>query len=357
MVMLVALGSCRRSSEQIPVKKLPAPDVSQVEAALHVYRADQLLEAPTAEAFHAAWDTLYRAQPGFAVYYRDWILNLPMQMEHNPAASKVLNPAEHPTDTALTGFLWRTFADAPMMRELQDSLRQRLDLEPQIEALRQAYRYHRYYLPKDSLLPVFAYSGVFGAPVEWTPDFLAVASTMFLGRDFSAYQSFSSEQLPRYLFHRLIPEQWPLRIMETQARARWQPDFPEQTVLQHMLYEGKILAYLDRLFPKTPDSLKIGYTDAQWRWAEYNQEDAWAMVVTEELLFSSRSADVQRLTGEGPHTKGMSLESPARMGSWLGWQIVRAWWERHPEAGLEELFALDDAQLLLEQSGWKPRGK
>ncbi len=352
-LMLLGLFSCRRSGDGIPQRQFPTPDVSNTPAGLHVYRVDRLLEAPDAAAFHAAWDTLYRRHTAFTVYYRDWILNLPSM----PQARSLPNPQERPLDTAISGLLYRTFADAPMMRALQDSVRQRLDLPAHIKDLRQAYRYHRHYQPLDSLLPVYAYSGVFGAPVEWTPDFLAVANTMFLGRDFSAYTGFSSEQLPRYLFHRLEPEQWAIRIMETQARARWQPDFPDNTALQHMLYEGKILAYLDRVFPQTPDSLKIGFTDAQWRWAEYNQEDAWAMVVTEELLYSRRSADVQRLTGEGPHTKGMSMESPARMGTWMGWQIARAWWDKHPDADFDALFAQQDAQAFLSESGWKPRAK
>jgi hypothetical protein len=183
---------------------------------------------------------------------------------------------------------------------------------------------------------------------------MAVALTMFLGRDFSGYKGFSSENLPRYLFHRLEPEQIPLRVMDVVARVRWEPNLADNTALSVMLYEGKLLAYLDRVFPRTPDSLKIGYTAAQIAWAETNQAPAWDMLVSEELLFSRRGGDVNRLTGEGPSTKGMSPESPARMGTWIGWQIVRAYLDRNPQTSLDELFAMQDPQAILEASRWRP---
>jgi hypothetical protein len=77
--------------------------------------------------------------------------------------------------------------------------------------------------------------------------------------------------------------------------------------------------------------------------------------VGEELLFSTRTQDIARIVGEGPHTKGMSLESPARVGVWLGWQIVRAYLERYPDTTLDELFALQDGRQVLEQSRWKAK--
>jgi hypothetical protein len=345
VLLLLALAGCRGCAPGGPA--LPAPDVSAVPAGLRVIRADRLLEAPDRDAFAAAWDTLYRRHPAFAVYYRDWILRAPMP------------PGTAPTDTAVAGTLWRTYAEPPLLRGLADTLRRRLTgpgagLDAALEELRQAYRYHRHYRPQDTLPPVYLYSGVFGAPVEWTPDFQAVALTMFLGRDFSGYKGFPSENLPRYLFHRLEAPYLPVRVMETEARARWQPVLPTGSALEHVIYEGKILAYLDRVFPRTADSLKIGFTDRQIAWAALNAEDAWALMVTEELLFSTRLPDIQRLVGEGPHTKGMTQESPARMGSYIGWQIVRAWWRRHPDATLEELFGQTDARKFLEASGWKP---
>jgi hypothetical protein len=344
-LVLIALGlllslatACSRHDKG---PKLPAPDVSALSSDLMVYRADTLLRARDQAAFRANWERWYREHPAFAVYYRDWLLQIP-------------------PDTNAAQAIYGIFAEPPMMRELADTLSDRLEgpdkaLDRALEQLDLAYRYHRYYFPDDTLPPLYLYSGVFGQPVDILPDFACAALTMFLGPDFSGYEGFPSENLPRFLFHRLSPEYLPVSLMGALARSRWEPDFPDNTVLQHMLYEGKLLAYLDRVLPHLPDSLKIGFTARQMDWVNQNQGEAWALLVGEELLFSTRSSDIARVVGEGPHTKGMSFESPARVGVWMGWQIVRAYLERYPDTSLESLFAQQDARALLEASRWKPR--
>jgi hypothetical protein len=337
-LLLALTAGCNRRDKG---PKLPAPDVSGISSGLAVHRADTLLHAESEAEFVQNWERWYREHPAFAVYYRDWLLQIPP--DSNPAQS-----------------IYRIFAEPDIMRGLADTLRERLEGpgRPLQEALAQldlAYRYHRYYFPNDTLPPVYLYSGTFGQPIDILPDFACAALTMFLGRDFSGYNGFPSENLPRFLFHRLSPEYLPVSLMSALARSRWEPGFSDNTVLQHMLYEGMLLAYLDRVMPRVPDSLKIGFTVAQMDWVEQNQSEAWAMLVGEELLFSTRSADIARIVGEGPHTKGMSFESPARVGVWMGWQIARAYLERYPDTSLDSLFAMQDARALLEASRWKPR--
>ncbi|MBI1191613.1 MAG: hypothetical protein GC205_00370 [Bacteroidetes bacterium] len=334
--VLLASGCGKKNSGP----DLPAPDISEVPSSLTVVRADALLKAPDAASFEAAWQDFYARHPAFTVFYRDWLLQIP--------------PDSLPDDGNPIPAIYRTFVAPPTMRALNDTLHDRLGaLQQPIAELDLAYRYHRYYYPLDTLPPVYLYSGIFGQPVDLTPDFAAVALTMFLGRDFSGYRSFPSENLPRFLYHRLEPAYIPVRVMDAVARTRWVPEFPENSVLQHMIYEGKLLAYLDRVMPAVPDSLKIGYTALQQEWVEVNQAEAWALLVGESLLFSTRTQDIARIVGEGPHTKGMSLESPSRVGVWLGWQIVRAYLERYPNTTLDELFAMQDARQLLELSRWK----
>jgi len=38
----------------------------------------------------------------------------------------------------------------------------------------------------------------------------------------------------------------------------------------------------------------------------------------------------------------------------MGWQIVKVYMKKHPEMTLKQLLALDNAQEVLEQSGYKP---
>ena len=74
-----------------------------------------------------------------------------------------------------------------------------------------------------------------------------------------------------------------------------------------------------------------------------------------KLLFSKNQSDIVQFTGEGPFTRGFDKVSPARTGGWLGWQIIKAYMNKHPEVSLAKLMEGNDAQAILRESGYKPK--
>src|SRR5690606_4515742 len=95
--------------------------------------------------------------------------------------------------------------------------------------------------------------------------------------------------------------------------------------LDQMLYYGKILYILDQLLPHTPDTLKMGYTPAQWAWAHQYESDIWAYFISEELLFQHDLRKTQKYIGEAPFTPGLGQgrESAPKLGRFIGWKIVQ----------------------------------
>ena len=122
-----------------------------------------------------------------------------------------------------------------------------------------------------------------------------------------------------------------------------------------MIHNGKKLYALDLLLPYTPDSVKLEVTPAQVSWLEDNELEMWAHLLKEELLYSSNWQDIRKLVDYSPHSPGMPPEAPGRSANWIGWQIVKAYMGKHPETSLPQLFALQDAQALLDESRYKPR--
>ena len=334
LTLSVLLYGCPSGESVLPA----APDVSGINADLKVLRAEGLFQAASADDLAQQFASLEAQDARSAVYLRDYIIQIPPEAEEDP----------YP-------YLYETYAEPEMLAWLADTVAEvHSDLDQALAKVEQAYRYHRHYLPGDSLPTVVTYSGVFGSPVLFFPGGAAVSLPMFMGRDFSAYKTFPPDYLPRYFFHRMDKEYLPIEVMDEYARARWYCPAVTPKVLDHMIHEGKLLYYLDLVFPETPDSLKIGYTANQVQWAKENEVNAWALILEEELLYNSQQLEVLRLIGEGPFTKGMTQESPGRMGVWLGWQIVREYMRRHPEVSFEDLLVIDDAQTILAESGWKP---
>jgi hypothetical protein len=129
----------------------------------------------------------------------------------------------------------------------------------------------------------------------------------------------------------------------------------EQRLLDLMLYNGKILYITDCLLPETPDSLKMGYTAAQMAGCNANEQEAWARLLDQKLLYSTDFQKIRKLINPSPNAPVLFQEAPGEVGNWLGWQIVKAWVKRNPNASMRDLLNFRDAQKFLEAAKYKPK--
>ena len=142
------------------------------------------------------------------------------------------------------------------------------------------------------------------------------------------------------------------------VRAWMMNEFPynseKNDVLNRIVYEGKIM-YLQRaLLRNTPDSVITGFSQAQLEWCELSEADMWARMIEDNTVYSEDEEDLNHMTMDAPFTAGFPKESPGRAGTWIGLRIVQAYMEHFPETTLQELMEMNDGQLLLTQSKYKP---
>jgi uncharacterized protein YjaZ len=133
------------------------------------------------------------------------------------------------------------------------------------------------------------------------------------------------------------------------------PETAPKILLDHMILHGKVLYAMDLLLPETPDSLKTGYTAAQSEWCLDNEKELWQLLIDQELLFSPDPLVIRKFIQDGPFTAGMPEGAPAMLGKWTGWQIVRSYMNKHRDVTLEQLFKTTDSQVILSESGYKPK--
>jgi hypothetical protein len=57
---------------------------------------------------------------------------------------------------------------------------------------------------------------------------------------------------------------------------------------------------------------------------------------------------------DAPFTAPVSQESPGRLGTWLGWQIVESYMNKNPKVSLSDLMKDSNYQKMLEESGYRP---
>ena len=246
------------------------------------------------------------------------------------------------------------FITNPLNRALYDSVINKYpDLTRYEGELTDAFKRFRYFFPDNELPEVFSYvSGlIFEQPVQFIGGDMIVALDMYLGKNLVEYRRTG---LPIYKIERMnsdfitrdcIYDMYFYHFMKKQGN----------NVLEKMIEEGKHLYFLDALLPETPDNIKIGYPEQKLEWCKTNESNIWAFMIENELLFSSDNNIFRKFFTDGPFSHSFSNDSPARLGEWLGWQIVRSYMKNNPEITPGQLFLEQDAEKILKQSKYKPR--
>jgi gliding motility-associated lipoprotein GldB len=228
-------------------------------------------------------------------------------------------------------------------------------LDKQEKELTQVFKYIKYYFPTYEIPQFISYVSGFAFQTPIGDDYIGIGLDMFLGSDSEFYPALV-QSIPLYISRRFTPENITPRIVESVLREDLYP-LPDksQNTLQHMVYNGKILYAMDIMLEDVPDDLKIGYTKDQLKWAQKYQSDIWTWFLQENLLYSTDLMRIQKYFSEAPFTPelGEKNESAPKLGSYIGWMMVRKFMERNSTLELTDLFAIEDAQEILEGSKFK----
>ncbi len=325
------LTSCGRS------KKV---DVSNIDLSVTIERFDHDLDAMRSKPILAQATFMEKK---YGVFYQDYI-------ERVMQAGTV-------RDTAYFKALRDVFASQAYtdLKHEVDSIYPNMD--KQNEELTEAFKYIKYYYPKMKLPKVYAYFSGFQAQTSLGDGYFGIGLDMFLGADSKFYPALT-ETLPRYITRRFTPDNITPRVVEGLAREDMFPPNPaDKSLLSKMVYNGKILYFMDRILPDVPDSTKIGYTAKQVKWCDDFKGNIWGYFLEENLLYETDYDKIQKFIGEAPFTPGLGEKNEAapKLALWTGWQIVRQYMDKNPKITLQQLMADNDAQKILNESKYRPK--
>lgn len=134
-------------------------------------------------------------------------------------------------------------------------------------------------------------------------------------------------------------------------------ELKDKTVLADMIAYGKSFYFARHMLPCVADSVFIWYTPQEIAGSVKNQDLIWARFVESQVLFSTSHSVKKDYLAERPITVQVGEKCPGRIGQWMGWQIVKKYMKTHPETSLQELMSTADAQVLFNQSGYRPSKK
>jgi gliding motility-associated lipoprotein GldB len=215
-----------------------------------------------------------------------------------------------------------------------------------------AFKYYQYHFPDKELPVIYTMVSGFNQSVVTAENIIGVSLDKYLGRDYTYYHQLSN--VPLYKISNMHPE----KLVPDVAYAWGMTEFDDSrhttTLLDNIIFQGKLMYFVDALLPEMHDSLKIGYTASQLKWCKNNEPQMWNHLVENRMLFSNKRMDIVRFINDAPSTTGFPVESPGRAGVWIGWQIVREYMKKHKEVTLPELMENTNYQQILNDSGYFP---
>jgi hypothetical protein len=342
LLLLLLFSSCNNDT-------VKAPDVSEVKANVMIQRFDRDFYAIDTNDVKGGLRRLQSKYPDFLPVFMENVLELwPI------------------SDSSKTVFD-ETRRYLRISRKMYDTVQIVFKNTDQLEKeMKQAFRFVKYYFRDYKEPTLITMVGPLNALAqmstqELTPNFqipgyIAIGLQFYLGKDYSVYNDpgFINNVVPLYRSRRFSKEYITADVMKLIIDERYPDRSRGKALITQMIERGKRWWLLDKLMPNTPDSIKTGFTSFQLAGCYNNEAAIWKHFREEVDMFSIEPEVIQNYIGESPFCLPISQDAPGNIGSWVGEQIVKAYVEKNPSIGIDELMKMD-AKKILEESKYKPK--
>ena len=214
------------------------------------------------------------------------------------------------------------------------------------------FKHIKYYYPdfKSPKIITLITNLDYESKVIYADSLLFISLDMYLGTKDKVYKDF-----PDYLKQNYTKKQLVVDVAKAIADKYYRPK-RERLFLNNCIIQGKKKYILDAFLPRLSDDRKMGYTKDQLDWTEANEVPIWTYFMEKDLLFSSKASLYKRFIADAPFSKfylNIDSESSGRVGSWIGWRIVRSYMENN-NVTLQQLLETK-AEEIFKKSKYKPK--
>lgn len=179
---------------------------------------------------------------------------------------------------------------------------------------------------------------------------LGIGLDMFLGQDFSPYESVG---IPNYATVRFTKENIPVWACKVVYENRFPFDPESKDLLALMIEKGKEIYFLKKCLPDVPEKLLFGFTEDQMSWCRENEVAIYNFFIQQKLFYQTRLQEIMRYVLDGPNTPGFPPEAPGNLGTYIGWKIIENYAKNHG-GSMEDVLNSKNPQQILQEAAYKP---
>jgi gliding motility-associated lipoprotein GldB len=248
--------------------------------------------------------------------------------------------------------VWVNKIKNPLYRELYSEVQKKYNNFEKVNSdLESLFQHIKYYFPNTKTPKVITLISEmdYQNKAIYTDSLVLISLDLYLGKNHKFYE------FPEYLKQNFEQNQIMPDIVTSFSVTKI-PFGNKRNLLSQMVYAGKQLYLKDVLLPQISDAEKIGYSPEQLTWCQENESYMWRYFMQEQLLYSTDSKLATRFINTAPFSKfylEIDNESPGRVGTWIGWQIVRSFMNNN-DVNLQQLLQMDPIEIF-QNSKYKPK--
>jgi hypothetical protein len=267
-------------------------------------------------------------------------------------AQYFLRGNEYPSDSIMINVLLQRLNNPHIDTLSQEVLSTFGDKSSLEEQFTKAFSFMQYYYPDFTPPKIKTIATGFDTDLYISDSLIVIGLDFYLGKK----AKFRPINVPNYILEHYQKEYIvPSCILLYGISPRFNnPDLQDKTMLAEMIDYGKAFYFTKKMMPCTPDSLLIRYKAEEIKDSRTNEDLIWAHFLDNELLYSSDKFTKQKYLGDRPKTFDIGEKCPGRIGTWLGWQIVNQYVDRHTEITLPQLMGDNNAQEIFIKSKYRP---
>ena len=322
---LVILSSCQQDRLNIPTPK-------SLES-IHFYRLDlDLGKCKTEHDFEQLNTNYHNNVSDLYTYY-------------TAACIRVGYPED-----SITPYNLSLFANDSYMHEVNVAIQKKFPKNPKELEIKQAFGYLAHYFPKGKLPKnIVYYNSAFTNSVLSSTNSIGVGLERYLGGKNKIIEQLSGQVFFDYIKEKMDENFMPRDLIFSWLNTNYfEADNENKVLIERAINMGKIYYVTEACLPNLSKATLLRYTEEEYTWAKENEGDFWRYLVEKNVFFKHDQKIAVNIFNEGPFTPGLPVEekSPARLGHYLGWKIVKSYMDEHPEISLEKLLLVDYKEVL-----------
>jgi len=255
-----------------------------------------------------------------------------------------------PDSAGFYGRLRTFFSEPTLMGLYSDEQAKFTDIEPITKELSYGLNLFLKEFPEIARPKVYMHVSGLNRNVIVTDEILSISADKYLGADYPLYERFFYDYQRRLMTPERIVPDYLLGFMMANLKFEGKDD----VLLDNMLYEGKLRYILSQLLPKRKEYEFVAYSPEQYEWCRTNEKMIWKTILENQYLFMSNYLITSQFINDAQYTASLPVESPGRVGVWLGYQIVKSYMKQFPETTFAQLIQMSDSQEFLKLAKYMP---